>query len=130
MYAFLKTLHVSCVAATITGFVLRGYWIQSGSTMLQYRSVRIVPHVVDTLLLASGIALIVELNVDVMQQNWLLAKIAGIIAYILLGFVTMRLGRTPQARMLAYAAALAVFAYAAGTAVAKSASSWLAYLIR
>ncbi len=128
MYLILKTLHVSCVLATIAGFVLRGYWTLSGSTMLRYRVVRIAPHVIDTLLLASGIALIVELHFGVMRESWLLAKIAGIVVYILLGLVAIRLGRTQRAQALAYVAAIAVFAYVAGNAVAKSPASWLAFL--
>ncbi len=128
MYLFLKTLHVSCVLATIAGFVLRGYWTLSGSTMLRYRVVRIAPHVIDTLLLASGIALIVELHFGVMRESWLPAKIAGIVVYILLGLVAIRLGRTQRAQALAYVAAIAVFAYVAGNAVAKSPASWLAFL--
>ena len=78
---------------------------------------------------ALGALMIVELRLAVMQQSWLLAKIAGILVYILLGFVVMRLGKTQQARMLAYVAAIAVFAYVGGTAVAKSPASWLAYLM-
>ena len=127
MYLFLKTLHVSCVLATIAGFVLRGYWTQSGSTMLRYRIVRIAPHVIDTLLLASGIALIFETHFGVIWETWLLAKIAGIVVYILLGLVAIRLGRTRRAQALAYVAAIAVFAYVAGNAVAKSPASWLAF---
>jgi len=127
MYLFLKTLHVSCVLATIAGFVLRGYWTQSGSTMLRYRIVRIAPHVIDTLLLASGIALIVETHFGVIWETWLFAKIAGIVVYILLGLVAIRLGRTRRAQSLAYVAAIAVFAYVAGNAVAKSPASWLAF---
>jgi uncharacterized membrane protein SirB2 len=62
-----------------------------------------------------------------MRENWLLAKIAGIVVYILLGLVAIRLGRTRRAQSLAYVAAIAVFAYVAGNAVAKSPASWLAF---
>lgn len=128
MYALLKTIHISCVLLTIAGFLLRAYWMQSGSSLINHRSTRIAPHIIDTLLLASGIALIFEINLAVMSQSWLFAKIAGIIVYILLGLFAMRFARTRHARMLAFVTALAVFAYVAGTAVAKSPASWLAYL--
>lgn len=98
------------------------------SPALKHRLTRIVPHVIDAAFLASGIALIVEINLDVMQNSWLLAKFTGLIAYIGLGMVAMRFGRTQQIRLLAFVGAIAAFAYIVGAAVSKSPASWLAYL--
>lgn len=128
MYLTLKFIHVTCAMLTIAGFILRGYWMMSDSAWSQHRFTRIAPHVIDTLFLASAIALVFELKFQLLQQNWLLAKIAGLIAYIVLGLFALRLGRTLQARAVAFFAAVAVFAYIVGVAVSKSVGSWLAYL--
>lgn len=114
--------------ATITGFVLRGYWMMTGSGELQHRITRIAPHVVDTLFLLSGIAMLVTLSLNPLSQSWLLAKFVGLIVYILLGTIAIRRGSTPQIRTIAFVAALSVFAYITGVALSKSPASWLAYL--
>jgi uncharacterized membrane protein SirB2 len=128
MYLLLKTVHSALALLSISGFILRGYWMLRASPALKHRLTRIVPHVIDAAFLASGIALIVEINLDVMQNSWLLAKFTGLIAYIGLGMVAMRFGRTQQIRLLAFVGAIAAFAYIVGAAVSKSPASWLAYL--
>ena len=62
MYLALKTIHTICAVLTLCGFLLRGYWQLQKSPLLRHPVTRIAPHVVDTLFLASGIALIVEIN--------------------------------------------------------------------
>lgn len=58
IYLALKHLHVTCVLASGVGFLLRGMWMLAGRP-LSKRWVRILPHVVDTALVASAIALAV-----------------------------------------------------------------------
>jgi uncharacterized membrane protein SirB2 len=127
-YLFVKQVHTLSAVLTITGFVLRGYWMITGSAKLQHRVTRIAPHVVDTLFLLSGIAMLVTLSLNPLSQSWLLAKFVGLIVYILLGTIAIRRGSTPQIRTIAFVAALSVFAYVTGVAMSKSPASWLAYL--
>jgi len=110
----------------ISGFVLRGYWVMTGSTLRQNRAAKIVPHVIDALFLASGIWLIVMLNLAWTQHAWLLAKFAGLFSYIGLGMVAFRFGRTPQIKAIAFIGAVASFAYIVGAALTKSPLSWIA----
>ena len=98
------------------------------SPLLRHRITRIAPHVVDTLFLASGVALVVTIDLPVLQSDWLLAKLAGLLVYIGLGMIALRFGRTAAARILAFVGALATFAYITGVALSKSPASWLAYL--
>ena len=127
-YLLIKSLHMITAVATISGFVLRGYWMMIGSEKLQLKVVRIAPHIIDTLFLLSGIALISILNLNVLSAPWLLAKFAGLIAYIVLGAIAIKRGPTLQIRIIAFVAAIAVFAYIIGVAVAKSPASWLKVL--
>ncbi len=128
MYFALKSLHIVCAALTIAGFALRGFWAIHDSPELRRPVARIAPHVVDTLLLASGIALVFELRSGAWLSAWLPAKIVGIVLYILLGLITLRFARTVRARAVGFSAALAAFAYVLGTAITKSPASWVAYV--
>lgn len=128
MYEILRVVHVSTVILTILGFMLRGYWMMTRSDLLRRKVVKIVPHVVDTLLLLSGIGLILTLRLPVLDENWLLAKLFALVAYIVLGTIALGRGKTMRARTAAFVASLAVFAYIVGVALSKSVASWLYYL--
>jgi uncharacterized membrane protein SirB2 len=115
--------------ASISGFMLRGYWMMLASDRLQHKVVRIAPHVIDTVFLLSGVALIFALHLNAFSQPWLLAKFAGLIAYIVLGTLAIKRGSTMQIRVIAFVAALAMFAYIVGVALTKSPASWLKLFI-
>ncbi|MEP6606483.1 MAG: SirB2 family protein, partial [Nitrosospira sp.] len=90
------------------------------STALQQRWVKIMPHMVDTVLLASAIALAIMLHQDPIHNSWLSAKIAGLLLYIGLGMVALRFGRTRKARISALIAAQIVFLYIVLVALTKN----------
>lgn len=114
--------------STISGFVLRGYWMIIQSDKLALKIVRIAPHIIDTLFLLSGIALVSILQLNVLGEPWLLAKFAGLIAYIVLGTFAIKRGPTLQIRVLAFVGALSLFAYIVGVALTKSPMSWIWFL--
>jgi uncharacterized membrane protein SirB2 len=96
------------------------------SERLQHRVTKIVPHIVDTVFFLAGVAMVWMLHLNPLTQGWLLAKFAGLIAYIVLGTIAIKRGPTKEARAIAFVAAISVFAYIAGVALAKSPLSWLA----
>jgi uncharacterized membrane protein SirB2 len=128
MYLPLKYAHLTLAIVSISGFVLRGLWMMSGSALLDRKVFRIAPHVVDTLFLITGIALVLQLALPVMQSPWLLAKFAGLVAYIVLGAIALRRGATMPIRQVAFVGALSAFAYIVGAAVSKSPASWITLL--
>lgn len=119
-YDVLKLVHVTAVIVTYSSFVLRGVWMMQGSPRLAARWVRIVPHVNDTILLASAIALAVLLGEAPGTAGWLTAKVAGLVVYILLGTLAIRRGRTRGVRIAAWVAAQLVFFYIVAVAVTKN----------
>lgn len=125
-FMLIKMLHTFAAVLTISGFILRGYWMMRESTLLQHRATKVFPHIVDTVFLLAGIALVWMLGLNVFTQPWLLAKFAGLVVYILLGMVALKRGKTKEARMMAFVGALAVYAWVVGVALAKSPASWLA----
>ncbi len=128
MYLTVKLLHVGAAVLTISGFTLRGAWMLMSSPLLDRKLVRILPHVVDALFLVTGILLVWQLRLAVLDQPWLIAKLLALVAYVVLGMIALRRGRTMRVRATAFFMALVVFAYIAGTALTKSVSSWFAWL--
>src|SRR5690606_377512 len=111
MYFAIKHIHVTAVARSFALALLRGLWMLAGSAMLERRLVRIVPHVVDTVLLAAGLGLAFMLRQIPDVSDWLAAKLIALVVYIGLGTVALKRGRTRTERTAAWLAALAVFGY-------------------
>jgi len=110
-FLVLKTIHVSCAIFSYTLFLLRGIWSLKGASIQRQRWVKIVPHVVDTLLLVSAIALAFSIRQFPFVDAWLTAKVLGLLLYIGLGFVALKYGKNRTQRVSAWLAAQAVFAY-------------------
>lgn len=111
MIEHLRTLHMSMAAISIAGFVLRGFWAWRAPRLLARKPVKIVPHVVDTLLLASAIGLLVAYGWNPFAQAWLTAKIGLLLAYIALGLVALKPWYGVAVRVPAFVAAVGVFAW-------------------
>ncbi|MHB8348055.1 MAG: SirB2 family protein [Acidiferrobacterales bacterium] len=113
-------VHVSCVILAIAGFVLRGVWMMTGSSLLESRWARITPHVVDSLLLAAGATLAIQIHQYPFVNSWLTAKTLGVIVYIGLGMVALKRGRTRRIRVTAWLGALLVLGYIVAVALTRS----------
>ncbi len=120
LYLALKNLHVLCAVVSGSGFFLRGLWMLSDSSRLNQRWVRIVPHVVDTLLLGSAIALAVIGAQYPLAQDWLTAKLIGLLVYILCGMMALRRGKSKTTRGMFFIAALLAFTYIVSVAITRS----------
>ena len=119
-YIILKHIHLSFVALTFISFSVRGFWMLSESALLQKKWVSIAPHIIDTTLLSSAIALAVMLQISPLEQTWLLAKIIGLLVYILLGTFALKRGKTKKVRVSAFILALLTFGYIVKVALTKS----------
>jgi len=86
------------------------------SPLRQTRAALILPHIVDTVFLLSGVAMMLALHQFPFTHPWLTAKLAGLLAYIAFGAIALRLGRTRKVRAVALVLALCVFAYIVGVA--------------
>jgi len=126
MYTTLKLVHMIAAILAISGFILRSFWMLSDSENLQRPLVRVLPHVIDTVFLLAGIGLIVTLHLPLLLPGWLQIKIVALLAYIVLGTIALKRGKTKRVRLIAFILALLTFAYAVGVALNKSGASWLA----
>ena len=118
-YLAVKHVHLAAIAASITFFIVRAFWMALAPARLEQRWVRIVPHVIDTLLLASGVWLAWQLGAAGVR-GWLPAKLGGLVLYIVLGAIALRRGRTRGVRIAAAIAAVVTFAWMASVALSKS----------
>jgi uncharacterized membrane protein SirB2 len=107
----LKTVHISSAASSYILFFLRGIWSLNGSTIMSQRWIKIVPHVVDTLLIVSAITLAFSIHQYPFVDAWLTAKVIALLLYIGLGFVALRYGRSKTVRLSAWIMAQLVFTY-------------------
>jgi uncharacterized membrane protein SirB2 len=125
MYPIVRDVHVACVAISGAGFALRWMWALMGSPLLAARAVRVLPHLVDTVLLTSAAALSIMAGQYPVVHGWLTAKVLGLVLYIGLGTVALRRGRTRGQRALAGLAAMLVFGFIVSVALSKYPAGFL-----
>lgn len=119
-YLLLKMIHVSSVVISYSLFFLRGIWLMQDSNNLRQRWVKVLPHVIDTILLTSAIALAVLIQQDPLNNAWLTAKVIGLLIYILLGMIAIRFGKTKKTRIAAWIGAQCIFIYIVLVALSKN----------
>jgi uncharacterized membrane protein SirB2 len=118
-YFAIKHLHVTCAALSGSLFLLRGFWMLQRPALLQQRWVKTAPHLIDTLLLASALTMVFLSGQYPFVQPWLTAKVLALIAYIVLGSIALKRGKSREIRAAAFIAALLVFAYIVGVALTR-----------
>ncbi len=96
--------------------------------MLQRRLTRIFPHLIDTILLVSAVTLVWQYQLSPLQQPWLISKIVALLAYIGLGTVALKRGKTKAQRTGALIGALFCFAFIVAAAITKSPWGLLAWV--
>ncbi|MER1966489.1 SirB2 family protein [Castellaniella sp. GW247-6E4] len=122
-YYLIKHLHVTAVGLSITLFLIRAYWSIVESSLLQARLVRILPHIVDTVLLVCGVILAAMIGPN---QPWILTKIVLLLVYIGVGTIAIKRGKTRRTRAIAALISVAVFVYIVGVAIHHDSASWFA----
>ena len=124
----LKDIHVFCAYATGLGFLLRGTLALVGSRLTRHKLTRILPHIIDTCLLASGILMVYSWSVSFASQSWLVAKLIALLIYIAFGLLMLRWGRTTGRRWIGLGGGLLVYLYIIGVAHSKSVFSMMAFV--
>jgi len=120
IYLALKHLHVACVLASGAGFFLRGLFMLAGRSPGERRWLRILPHLVDTVLLGSAIAMAVISSQYPFAQNWLTAKLVGLLVYIGCGTMALKRGKSRAVRAAFFVAALLAYAYIVSVALTRN----------
>ncbi len=124
LYLTLKQMHIAFAVSSITLFTLRWIIALYQSQWLKHPLLRILPHLIDTLLLACAIALCIILHQYPFVNSWLTAKVIALLAYIFLGYMAIKGGKTFRQKLFAGIASLAVVAYIVGVAIYHNPWSW------
>jgi uncharacterized membrane protein SirB2 len=119
-YLAFKHLHVTCVVLSGLGFALRGWWMLVDSRRLKTRLARVVPHVIDSVLLGSALVMAWQSSQYPFAQGWLTAKFFGLLAYILCGTMALKRARTKGRRVVFLVLAVLAYAYIVGVALTRN----------
>ncbi len=79
-----------------------------------------MPHAVDTVLLASAIALAAMSRQYPLVEPWLSAKVGALVLYIGAGMFAFRYGTTKRTRVIAWIMAQLVFIYIVAVALTRN----------
>ena len=122
-YLLAKYIHVGCVILSLGGFAVRGALMLAASPVLGKKFVRIAPHVIDTVLLASAIWLTFLIHQYPFVEGWLTAKVIGLVLYIVLGAIALR-----RHSIAAFLLAAATAAYIVSVALTHDPRGFLLWL--
>ena len=123
LYTIVKSLHISAVVISGLLFFWRGLRALFGYSNTGF-GLKVLPHIIDTVLLVSAIYLAYLLHLYPFEQHWLTAKLFGLIAYIVLGYYTLKKAKGFFSVLLFFLLALLSYAYIIGAAHYHSAKSW------
>lgn len=111
------TIHITLVIISIVSFISRVLLLEIKPDLLKNKAIKISPHIIDTLLLLSGILLVVQGQWLSSEYGWIISKLFILTVYIGLGFVVMR--SQGNKRWLAFAGAIVCYAYILVVAITK-----------
>ena len=120
MASSLKIVHIVCVYIAFFGFFLRGVLMIFNSPALEHKALKVITHLVDTVLIASAIALAVILSYNPLEQPCLFTKITVLGLYIVLGLITFKLAQKIYIKVSAWLLGLASLGFMISVAVTKS----------
>jgi len=111
-YTALRHIHMTSVALSGVFFLVRAIAVNlAGAGWPRLRPVRMSSYAIDTVLLASAIALTVVTGQYPFADSWLTVKVALLAVYIALGIIALRPARPAPVRLVATVAAVIVFLF-------------------
>ena len=113
----IKSIHMLFILLSVGSFISRIMLAEFKPDILRAKVLKIAPHVIDTILLLSGITLVFQGNWMAGEYGWIMTKLVMLIAYI--GFGVMAMRSTGLKRWGAFVLALACFSYIISVAVTK-----------
>ncbi len=119
MYMMAKHLHLTAVGLSILFFIFRFVWSQLDADALSKKWVKILPHIIDTVLLGSAVWLCIILSQYPFVNAWLTFKVIGVILYIVFGLFALKKAKTTLSKWAFFIAAIGVLMATAMVAVTK-----------
>ncbi len=108
IYVQLKHFHLLLIVLSVALFVFRFVLLMKKSPWLKAKWIKIVPHIVDSFLIATGVGLILMTGFIPFTSYgvWMTEKLMCVLAYIVLGYVTLHYSHGTLFRIFAFLGAL------------------------
>ncbi len=127
-YAQIRWVHIACVIASGSLFLLRGSLVLAGKQQIAMLApLRFLSYGIDTVLLSAALMLLSILPHAMFANGWLSVKLALLVLYIALGSLALKLGRTARMRALSFIAALTTYLTIFAIARTHDPMGWLRY---
>lgn len=126
-YLPLRAVHMTCAALTISLFFARGVLMMLESPAVLHPVLRWTSVTIDTVLLTSALVLTTIIRQYPGTAPWLTTKVVLLVAYIVLGSIALKRGRTRAIRIAAFVAALATVGFLVTVALAHQPLGFLAH---
>lgn len=104
----IKSLHLIFIVSSLVSFSGRFALSFIKPELLQNKFLKIAPHIIDTILLVSGITLVIQGGWLEGAFGWIASKLVLLVGYIVFGIIAMR-STSNGKRWGAFVAALACF---------------------
>jgi uncharacterized membrane protein SirB2 len=115
-YLFLKYLHIFCVASSFSLFFVRGLWVMRAYPPPGETWVKVLPHVIDTLLVLSAVGMLASVP-RLEWPGWMQVKLGLLVIYVLFAIVVFRAGRNLFFKVAAWIGGMLLFLYITTVAV-------------
>jgi uncharacterized membrane protein SirB2 len=115
----LKYVHIVAVAASFALLFVRGLWVMRSYPSPQESWVRVLPHVVDAVLVGSAVAMLLATQKLGWPGAWMTLKLTYIALYAALALVVLRLSKGIVLKILTWLAAMLVFLFVTTVAVLR-----------
>ncbi|MGH1463694.1 MAG: SirB2 family protein [Neptuniibacter sp.] len=124
-YLAIKHIHLTCILLSLILFMIRGTWTLFYPAKMQQKWVKVLPHIIDTVLLISGLTLAFLLQQYPFVDHWLTAKVLALCLYIGLGSYVIKSSSPRQYKLMVFLAALGTFAYIVSVALNHHPFPWI-----
>ncbi|GIU47207.1 SirB2 family protein [Shewanella algidipiscicola] len=121
LYPAIKHIHLTFIALSVLFFIVRFALHLKQSPIMDKKFVKVAPHVIDTLLVLSGLTLCFIIKQYPFQDVWLTEKIGALLAYIFLATIALKANRNKLFKIFAALGAIAWIVYAGKVAMLKQA---------
>ena len=125
-YLLFKHIHMTAALASGAFFLLRGLWMMQESSLFNAKLVKVLPHIIDTILLVSALTLVGLMGAF---PTFVLVKVAALFVYIALGMMAFRFMKGWGSRVFMFFMALAVYAFIVSVAVTKNPQGFLSAIL-
>ncbi|MEN8771160.1 MAG: SirB2 family protein [Glaciecola sp.] len=116
-----KHLHLTAIALSLLFLILQVATHLMDSKMKEAKWLKVLPHIINTVLIITAIGLCVTLAQYPFVHDWVTSKLIGLVAYVLLAVVAVKWARTNAMRVFALIGAVAWLGLTGKIAITKTA---------